>query len=361
MTKDKNFIYTVENKAEVISDLNAFNNIGKDAWRKEFFNSDYPDSCLISVKNSVGDVIGTQGFMSYSMNYYGSKVLAHRTERTLLSQECRGQGVFKKQVEIGNSYMRKRSSKFCFGTTPAIKAFVSAGFQSYKNYRYYDVYSINLMSALIVIIKLLFRYKLKDIKRIYGHSYNLVDFYTFLALDHVRKFFVSTFKGQRAGHAGNNEGDVQAKLSKLSADDPCQINSVSKKLNERTDGIFLYLDDKFFNRLSYDNYEILHLFLSVSEEGSCDLLLTEISSGYFKVLACSDYDFLSANLNSFRRKFKHFGISMLLMIRNKYRVHRELDIHTGVTRKEGFGNLVLIKHAEFPIADLEVEELWLML
>ena len=103
----------------------------------------------------------------------------------MLSPECRGKGVFKRQVEIGKNHLINQGSVFCFGCSDARKAFSAAGFEVYYPYRFHEIYSISLFWSVIKCLRYTVSYLLKDLKRLYKKQLNIDDLYKYILLMHV--------------------------------------------------------------------------------------------------------------------------------------------------------------------------------
>ena len=98
-------------------------------WEVEFHGFQKEDGVLYLALDD-GKVIGTQGLIPYSMSIDGVPTLVHRSERTLVSSEYRGQGIFNSLYDRCKEFAAERDSAFVFGSTAAAKAFSRVGFRS---------------------------------------------------------------------------------------------------------------------------------------------------------------------------------------------------------------------------------------
>jgi hypothetical protein len=344
-----------------ITELNHFNTIGEKNWKNEFFNKDFPNSFLITARSESGVLSGTQGFIEYKINYFGDILTGYRSERTLLSTECRGRGVFKKQIILGQSEILRRGGCFCFGATNATKAFEAAGFKVFTNYRIYDFQSFSFAKMLYLFSKLIFSYSFKHFFRIIKKEFEISDLYNFVKF----KAFISYFNINNYFRKNPKTIDskLRAELIEFKTDDQKTTDEISKQFNHRKDGIYLWIDTNLFSRLSC-NYPTLH-YLKLNQEGkaTCHLILEKLDKGIYKIVMCSDYEQYDQCSIFYTAAFKACGIYGLISIRNRYRLEVEqlTKKRLGFSRTTGFGKLVFIDNVNLELRDLEIEELWLLL
>lgn len=110
-------------------------------WENEFHGYMKEDGVLYLAKD--GDqIVGTNGFIPYKMNINGTSCVASRCERTLVSPDYRGQGLFAQLVNNCIVFSRERQSHFVFASTSAKKAFRKVGFRTE------DAFSLHLVLSL---------------------------------------------------------------------------------------------------------------------------------------------------------------------------------------------------------------------
>lgn len=351
----------IEQPSATVAELNKFNPIGEDNWENEFSNIIFPNSFLVTARSDSGALVGTQGFMEYKVNHFGEMKLGFRSERTLLSSECRGKGVFKKQIELGKSEMVKRGGALCFGSTTAMKAFQAAGFQGFNGYRIYNFKSFSFVKALHLTTGIIINYLSSQLIRIAQRKNNISDLYNILIVKSLFSYvnLVTLFRSLNSAVALK----VEIEMTEFRSDDAKTTDAISKHFNNRSDAVYLWIDADFFSRLSL-NYPTLH-YLKIESSGdrTCHLILEKMYSGVFKVIMCSDYDLYNRAVKSNMKVFNTAGISGLMTIRNKHRSPNQQLLHEGLgsSRLTGFGSLVLIDYTDLSIADFEMEDIWLML
>jgi GNAT superfamily N-acetyltransferase len=118
--------------------VNRFNPNQLAVWRHEFFSPRKPLSCLAIVEDA-GKVVGSEGYVSYALRQNGQPILSHRSERTLVSPDYRGQNLFKGMIDQCSEFAKSQGSLFCWGATAAQKAFERAGFHYHGGYRRYAI------------------------------------------------------------------------------------------------------------------------------------------------------------------------------------------------------------------------------
>ncbi len=360
--KSDTFEYRIETNQKVIPKLDQFNKIGTKNWKKEYFNSAFPDSFLVTARNPDGEIVGTQGFMSFYLNNFGQKALVHKSERTLLSPECRGKGVFKRQVEIGKNHLINQGSLFCFGCSDARKAFSAAGFDVYYPYRFHEIYSISLFWSVIKCLRYTVGYLVKDLKRLYKKQLNIDDLYKYILLMHVIACFKKRLDVKNKITKTLKTKNKSFRFKKFSLTDKSFTKGLVSKFNKRNDGIYLWLDEELFSRLAENFPFFYHISLQI-EDITCELVLEKIDNGYFKIVACSDYKIYYKLIEMFNYELKENGICELMTIRNKecVSVKENCSNHKNFTRHSGFGTFFLIENSPLKLRDLEVEEIWLLL
>jgi len=345
-----------------LPELNAFNPIGENNWRNEFFSSSFPNSFLVCAREvGSNNLSGTQGFIEYKINYFGNRRLAYRSERTLLSASCRGKGIFKQQIDIGKIEIEKKGGLFCFGSTEALKPFKSAGFEVFDKNRVYDMHSFSMSKTFLISFALLINYLTSHLIRIIQRKIEISDLFNFLIfgsfLSHV------SFKNFFQTKKSINKSELSMKIIEFETGDSKITNSISDYFNDRDDAVYLWLDEAQFKRLSINYPKLYYLKIECKIEGNCHLILEKVYDGYFKIVMCSDYNlyYRFAKLN--KKDFKDAGIYGLQSIRNIQRLKnqnlekKEIGFH----RLTGYGRLVFINTVELSMADLEMEEIWLML
>ena len=353
---------SVELTQNDMSELNSFNSVGEKNWRNEFFNSSFPNSFLVVAREEPdNNLSGTQGFIEYKINYFGLKKIAFRSERTLLSSACRGKGVFKKQIAIGKAEIESRGGMFCFGSTDALKPFAAAGFEIFEGYRTYDLNSFSLFETSFLSFKILMKYLTSHLARIFLRKFEISELYNFLILKSLMSY-ARLNKILRSGGLKKSE-IIKIELIEFETIDAEATKELSNHFNHRSDAVYLWLDAAFFARLALNYPTLNYLKVEVENEGTCHFILEKLYNGYFKIVMCSDYNLYNIALKSNKKVFRTAGIYGLLAIRNTLRVpaQNSLGKTTGFSRMNGYGRLVFIDFADLSLADLELEDIWLML
>lgn len=128
-------------KKEDVPAINAFNEVGVDAWVHEFFSPSKPRSYLTMCIDGE-KIVGTEGYVDYQLVLDGATRLTHRSERTLVSPDYRGQGIFPKLIARCTAHALLDDSQFCWGATAALKAFQNAGFVTHTGFRTYAMLAL---------------------------------------------------------------------------------------------------------------------------------------------------------------------------------------------------------------------------
>jgi GNAT superfamily N-acetyltransferase len=133
-------IYKKVSESE-IENLEKLNPIGLKSWYTEFFHSFQQPSYLIGAIDKV-TFIGSEGYIGYHLIFDGKLILTHRSERTVVNPDYRGQGIFERLILKCDEYALNDNSHFSWGATAAIKPFMRAGFNSFTGFRNYSFYPI---------------------------------------------------------------------------------------------------------------------------------------------------------------------------------------------------------------------------
>lgn len=88
----------------------------------------------VTARDENNNIVGSQSLMPYILNIDGKDVFTGRSERTLVSQEIRGQGLFSSLYDECIRCGREKGMKCVWGTTAAIKAFEKVGFIFHHGY-----------------------------------------------------------------------------------------------------------------------------------------------------------------------------------------------------------------------------------
>lgn len=129
--------------ADGIDAINRLNNIGVEQWRSEFFSPHKPNSFVIQcVDTEIDQKVGCEGYLDYKLIYNGELVQAHRSERTLVSPNYRGQGMFNDLVKCCDEMACAVNSHMSWGSTVALKAFERVGFDGFTGFRNYVFYPV---------------------------------------------------------------------------------------------------------------------------------------------------------------------------------------------------------------------------
>lgn len=118
--------------------VDAFNTVGLTTWEHEFFSPSKPRSYL-ALSLDGPRIVGSEGYIDYELVLDGNVRLTHRSERTLVSPDHRGQGIFPKLIQTCTNRALADGSQFCWGATAAVKAFQKAGFVAHTGFRTYAV------------------------------------------------------------------------------------------------------------------------------------------------------------------------------------------------------------------------------
>lgn len=123
-----------------IEELDKVNQIGKTSWKVEFF--DFMEPSYIAICSDQSKLIGTEGYIGYKLINNCKLVQTHRSERTVINPNYRGQGIFEKLVNTCDIAASKDNSLFAWGATSALKPFGKAGFDGYTGFRNYIFFPI---------------------------------------------------------------------------------------------------------------------------------------------------------------------------------------------------------------------------
>jgi hypothetical protein len=240
---EKKMEIKLEDSGITTMELNSFNEVGDQNWKNEFFNTAFPNSFLVTERADDNKLTGTQGFMEYKINYFGEMRLAFRSERTLLSAECGGKGVFKKQIELGKSELFKRGGALCFGSTTALKAFKAAGFKVFNGYRVYEFKSFSFLKTVHLTIRHLLNYLSHNKLRILQRKLIISDLYDLLFFKSLLSHFnlVSFFRDMRQ----STGSEIVVNFTEFGSNDRKITHSISEKFNSRDNAIYLWIDADF--------------------------------------------------------------------------------------------------------------------
>jgi hypothetical protein len=123
-------------KESNISELNILNPVGDENWKSEFFDFRKQPSFVFAARNGLR-FSGVEGYVSYQLINTTILYESHRSERTIVLPELRGQGVFNKLIDACHSESIIHNSICCWGATSVLKPFEKAGFQSFTKWRSY--------------------------------------------------------------------------------------------------------------------------------------------------------------------------------------------------------------------------------
>lgn len=132
--------YTIANKTNIV-ELNNLNQIGETSWQTEFFYVMQPSYVAVCLDSS--KFVGIEGYIGYYLIHENSLVLTHRSERTIVNPNYRGQGIFEKLISTCDRSALNDNSAFSWGATSALKPFKKAGFNGYIGFRSYIFFPIN--------------------------------------------------------------------------------------------------------------------------------------------------------------------------------------------------------------------------
>ncbi len=130
-------------KDSQIEEVNRLNDVGVDEWTTEFFSPHKPNSFVIQCTDTEkNEMVGCEGYVDYKLMYNGALVQTHRSERTLVNPNYRGQGMFNKLVEGCDELAIASGSHMSWGATAALKAFERVGFNKFVGFRNYVFFPI---------------------------------------------------------------------------------------------------------------------------------------------------------------------------------------------------------------------------
>ena len=119
-----------------LENISSFSHVSVQDYSEEFFSTEMKGS-LLAIATVNDTVLGVEGYMAYKVIWGGELHTSHRSERTLVSPELRGKGVFQALVNLCAENSKKINSQLCWGSTPVLSAFKGAGFITFSKYRSY--------------------------------------------------------------------------------------------------------------------------------------------------------------------------------------------------------------------------------
>ncbi|MCB0696259.1 MAG: hypothetical protein KDC07_02775 [Chitinophagaceae bacterium] len=130
-------------KEEEVEAVNSLNDVGVETWRNEFFSPYKPVSFVIQCTDTEkNEMVGCEGYVDYKLMLNGEMVQTHRSERTLVNPNYRGQGMFNKLIEGCDELAIASHSHMSWGATAALKAFERVGFDKFTGFRNYIFYPV---------------------------------------------------------------------------------------------------------------------------------------------------------------------------------------------------------------------------
>jgi|GEM_PF-6750970 len=105
-----------------------------DVFRYEYLTYMPEKYVYVTARDDEDNIVGSQALMPYELNINGKVVLTGRSERTLLTPQIRGQGIFERLYDECIHYGKERGIRFIWGTTAAVKAFQKVGFIFHHDY-----------------------------------------------------------------------------------------------------------------------------------------------------------------------------------------------------------------------------------
>jgi len=100
----------------------------------DFFVHEYdeydPTNSVFSMLKKGDQILGTQAFMPYRLNWSGKVLLTGRSERTRLDSSLRGQGMFGGLMSDCEDHGKQQGMQFAWGFTTAKRPFRKVGYQT---------------------------------------------------------------------------------------------------------------------------------------------------------------------------------------------------------------------------------------
>lgn len=344
-------------KESEIETVNQLNNVGVKEWTREFFSPHKPNSFVIQCTDTEkNEMVGCEGYVDYKLMYNGEMVQTHRSERTLVNPNYRGQGMFNKLIDGCDELAIASGSHMSWGATAALKAFERVGFNKFTGFRNYVFYPIpysigEKLSLLSRWSELLNPVKVWRIRK----TGSLRD---------IRKLvsFASVFKGAK-----------KVKYTGVLTDTPIDYDAAERMIAESGEngvyyivpGVSLmsWLADK---SITYNEYSII---LNGENIGHC-IYRTEKDFGYIHVvdIFCKESQQFPLILDYIAQKEKGNGVMSVFMPlngRNKTHMAYIKEINDmGVMNIQKAGNFViktLARKDNVTIEELALTDLWLEL
>lgn len=343
-------------REDEIEEVNRLNDVGVNEWATEFFSPHKPISFVIQCTDTEkNEMVGCEGYVDYKLMYNGELIQSHRSERTLVNPNYRGQGMFNKLIEGCDELAMETHSHMSWGATAALKAFERVGFDKFVGFRNYVFYPIPYSFA--DKIGLLFRwnellnpYKVWKIRK----SGSLKD---------IRKLisFASMFKGAKSPKQIGSVSGV-----------PIDYNAVKKMVaTAGKNQYFIAPDTSLLSWLedkakTYTQYSIL---VDGENVGHC-IYKAEKEFGHIHVvdIFCQDAKYFPVILDYIAQKEKGNGmLSIFMPLNGKNKTHSAYIDEVkalGVMNFQKAGNFViktLDRKEKITINELALTDLWLEL
>lgn len=344
-------------REDEIEAVNRLNDVGINEWTTEFFSPHKPISFVIQCTDTEkNEMVGCEGYVDYKLMYNGELIQSHRSERTLVNPNYRGQGMFNKLIDGCDELAMETQSHMSWGATAALKAFERVGFDKFVGFRNYVFYPIRY--SLREKIGLMFKW---------GELLNPVKAWKIKKsgkLKDVRKLlsFASMLKG--AGKV-NPQGKV--------TDVPLNYNEIKNMVVARggKDEYYIVPDASLMGWLADKSKTYTQYCVQVDGKnvGHC-IYKTEKEFGHIHVvdIFCDEAKYFPVILDYIAKKEKGNGLMSIFMpLNGENRTHstyiNEIK-KLGVLNFQKAGNFViktLDKKEKITIKDLSLTDLWLEL
>lgn len=136
-------------------------------WEWEF--NSFPKETILTIINNNSETVGTQFMLPIKLNLAGKEGLSGKCENSYFDDRYRGQGLFQRLFEFASDVSVKKTMKFLWAFTPAIKVYENKlGFSVFSkamfNYKgligkpTYKLVRLSSGSAIKAVIKLCINY-----------------------------------------------------------------------------------------------------------------------------------------------------------------------------------------------------------
>ncbi len=299
---------------EEVDIADKFNTIGINSWMREFFSQLTEPSVLFGCFTNNNKLIGTEGYIGYKLYYGCLEISTHRSERTLVSNNFRGKGIFTQLISNCDEFAISHKSCLVWGATTALKPFMNAGFETYIGFRSYIF--LELINPFKAIIKSIVKpnFPLNPIKLYKAYKYRnlatIIEIVAFLST------LTSIFKISTKIEISN----IEIKENYLSLDD---ILILKNKVFDNTDIYSININQDFIDWMNSLGRKYKYYSFYERTQMIGYLITDEDNNSY--VLRIVDFCFLDriwvapifTKFKKFLNKAGYSNILIVLNLRNK--------------------------------------------